>query len=508
MINTPQKLTVVATFLVLSMASLADTSLRGKQTLAQQIKLYSQGAAADKSMRASTSSERDELAKEELGYAVGLQAYIYGLPSLRLEEFRYSSVRLAELLHNNGIMTFNDSVRDGVQYNEWLHVRELQSAKVKSGGSPNVDTLYSTAFYQLATGPLVLSVPAINDRYYTIQFVDSNLSNVAYIGIRTTGADAGRYLLAGPDWEGTPAEGIELLRLPTNEGFMAMRILVDGPDDLKNVTDLQDRFDLQPLQKQQEHTETSNVMAIVPPDKTGELSSYRRIVELAQRNPPKDSGTLSLWQSLAYIGLFLDKPFIPESIDPAIKRGMSRAESTAADILAWKVKNRGYKSRNFWSVDDRGGRFQQDYLARAESAVQGFIVHDPEEAMVFQAYHDGQGELLNGSEGYTLHFKADYLPPVEAFWSITVYTSSFNLVDNPIDRYSIGDRTEGLRYNDDGSLTLYIQPTRPEMGDSNWLPTPLGDTYRLNFRMYQPQPVMLDKTLQDYYLPPLVKIHQ
>lgn len=474
-------------------------------TIALQIMQAQQGISADKSMRASTDPKRDESAKEELGYALGLQAYLYGLPALRLEEFRSSTASTTPLLQRYRLMRFSESANDGVQYNEWLHVRQLQNPKVKRGGSPNVDTLYSTAFYNLAIGPQLLTVPAVSGRYYTIQFVDANLSNVAYIGTRTTGSGAGQYLLVGPDWQGTAPEGTVLLRLPTPEGLMAMRILVDGPDEVDRVIAIQDQFGLQPLASDHGERDISKGPAVPAVDKTGELSAYRRIVELVQRNPPQDPGSLGLWQSLAYIGMSLDQPFDPDYIDPAIKRGMVRAEATAADIIAWKVKNRGYKSRTLWSVDTRGGNFGQDYLARAESAIQGLMVHDPEEAMVFQSYHDGQGELLDGGNNYTLHFEADQLPPVDGFWSITIYNSEFNLVDNPINRYSIGDRTEGLQYNDDGSLTLSIQSSQPKEGSANWLPSPEGGGFRLNFRMYQPKPVMRDKAVLENYLPPLIK---
>ncbi len=240
-------------------------------------------------------------------------------------------------------------------------------------------------------------------------------------------------------------------------------------------------------------------------DTEGELSEYRRIVELAQRNPPKDPRTLSMWQSFKYIGLSLDQPFNPASVDPAIKKGMQRALESTEDVIAWKVKYRGYKSESMWNVDLRGGSYEQDFLARAEGAIQGLIVHDSDEGMYFHTYHDGNGELLNGSERYEVHFPANNLPPVKAFWSMTSYTDAYNLVENEIERYSIGDRTEGLKYNPDGSLTLYIQSTPPTQGISNWLPTPEGDLFRINFRMYMPKPVMKDKTKLEAYLPPLVK---
>lgn len=458
-----------------------------------------------KSMRASISPERDMKAKEELGYTLGMQAYLYGIPALRLEEFRYGFHRLgmmADILDRGHLIS---GISDGVEFNELFHVRVLSTPEAKVGLTPNVDTTYSSVFYDLQSSPLVFSVPEINDRYYSVQIVDANLSNAAYLGTRATDALAGDYLLIGPDWQGEIPENMTPIHLPTNEGFLAIRILVDGQKDLQNVVAIQDGFDIQTLVKTEKQPASGKSVFVPEPDTSGELSEYRRIVELAQRNPPRDPRTLSMWQSFKYIGLSLDSPFDPALIDPAIKKGMQRALESTADVIAWKVKYRGYKSESMWNVDLRGGSYEQDFLARAEGAIQGLIVHDSDEGMYFHTYHDGKGELLNGGERYKVHFPASHLPPVKAFWSMTAYTNDYNLVENEMQRYSIGDRTEELKYNPDGSLTLYIQSTAPAEGTSNWLPAPEGDLFRINFRMYMPKPVMKDKDKLEAYLPPLVK---
>jgi len=458
-----------------------------------------------KSMRASTDPERDKTAKEELGYALGMQAYLYGIPSLRLEEFRFGMHRVGSIASMLGTSHLMKGIGDGVQFNELLHVRVLSTPELKVGLTPNVDTTYSSMFYDLRTRPLVLSVPEIKDRYYSVQIVDAYLSNAAYIGTRATNSEAGKYLLVGPDWQEGIPEGLIPIRLPTNEGFLAIRILVDGQVDLAKVVEIQDQFDIRPLAASERHSEVILPVDVPKPNEDGELSQYRRIVELAQRNPPRDPRTLSMWQSFEYIGLSLDRPFDSNSIDPAIKKGMQRALKSTTDVIAWKVKYRGYKSKSKWNVDLRGGSYQQDYLARAEGAIQGLIVHDSDEGMYFHTYHDGKGELLNGGDDYKLHFTADYLPPVKAFWSLTAYTDDYNLVENDSGRYSVGDRSRGLKYNPDGSLTIHVQSTPPAEGASNWLPTPEGDLFRINFRMYMPEPVMKEKDKLEAYLPPLVK---
>lgn len=460
----------------------------------------------DKSLRASTDPKRDERAKEELGYSLGMQAYTYGLPSLRFEEFRFGLNRMVKAYAKRGLTTFSESALDGGQLNEIIHVRMLSTPSLKLGVTPNNDTMYSSCFYQLKDEPLILDVPDIPERYYSVQIVDGNLSNAAYIGTRATQAKAGQYALVGPDWKGQLPAGIARIDVPTNEGFFAIRILVDGDEDTTEVAKLQDRFTVSPLSSVLGESVVVFREEFPTPQTEGELSDYARIVDFAQRNPPRTEAGLAVWDSFQHLGLFLDRPFTPDTIDPAIKRGMQRAISSTRDLIAWKVKYRGHKSKNMWNVDLIGGNYGQDYLARAEGSIQGLVVHNAAEGMYFHTYHDGDGDVLNGDQSYSLTFSADYLPPVNAFWSLTGYTDDYNLVENDMHRYSIGDRTAGLTYNPDGSLTLRIQATPPQEGVNNWLPSPAGKMFRLNLRMYMPKPGVLNKESIEQYVPPLLKV--
>ncbi len=459
----------------------------------------------DRSLRASTNLQRDEQAKEELGYSLGMQAYTYGLPSMRFEEFRYGLNLLALAHARRELNTFSQSSHDGAQFNELVHVRSLSTPSLKLGVTPNNDTLYSSCFYQLKNEPLVLTIPDIQDRYYSVQIVDGNLSNVAYLGTRATDSQPGKYALVGPDWTGDLPADITRIDVPTNEGFFALRILTDGGKDTEEVTTLQKQFEARPLSAELNGTVVQEWQDFPRPATEGELPDYARIVDFAQRNPPRNAAGRAIWDSFKHLGLSLDEPFKPEHIDPAIKRGMQRAIAATRDLIAWKVKYRGHKSKSMWNVDLVGGRYGQDYLARAEGAIQGLVVHSAAEGMYFHTYHDGAGEALNGQHQYTLTFSPDHLPPVDAFWSLTGYTDDYNLVENEFQRYSIGDRTGGLSYNKDGSLTLHIQSSMPESGGNNWLPVPDGEMFRLNLRMYMPKPGVLTKESIEHYVPPVVK---
>ncbi len=481
-------------------AGTAGTALAGVNSELPVVDL-----SPNKDLRASTSVERDERAKEELGYSMGMQAYLYGLPSLRFEEFRYGLNRMAKAYAQRGSKRFSASADDGAQYNEIVHVRMLSTPDLKLGVTPNNDTMYSSSFYQLKDEPLVLTIPDIKNRYYSVQIVDGYLSNVAYLGTRATQAKPGKYVLVGPEWKGDIPKDMHVIKVPTNEGFFALRILVKGPEDADNVIALQDQFVTRPLSAELGEKVFIHNQNFPQPNTKGELQEFRRIVEFAQRNPPQSPQDKAIWHSFAHMGMSLDKPFNPEAIDPAIKRGMQRSIKAAKDVVAWKVKFRGHKSESMWNVDLVGGRYHQDYLARAEGAIQGLVVHSAAEGVYFHTYHDGKGDGLNGDNNYTLHFAADYLPPVDAFWSLTGYTDDYNLVENPMQRYSVGDRTGSLKYNKDGSLTLYIQSEPPAEGTDNWLPTPKGEMFRLNLRMYMPKTGALNEQSIEQYVPPVVK---
>lgn len=505
--NASSRLAVVSMFATLATVIIPSPAFGAEDTALQRFasEANTVDLSPDKALRASTDPQRDERAKEELGYSLGMQAYTYGLPSLRFEEFRFGLNRLAKAYAKKGLSTFSASSLDGGQFNEIIHVRMLSTPSLKLGVTPNNDTMYSSCFYQLKDEPLVLSIPNITDRYYSVQIVDGNLSNAAYIGTRATQARAGQYALVGPEWKGELPEGMTRIEVPTNEGFFAIRILVDGDEDTTAVAALQDQFTVSPLSSVLGESVVVSREEFPVPNTEGELSDYARIVDFAQRNPPQTQAGLAIWDSFQHLGMSLDDPFTPADIDPAIKKGMQRSISATKDLIAWKVKYRGHKSKNMWNIDLVGGNYGQDYLARAEGSIQGLVVHNAAEGMYFHTYHDGDGDVLSGDRAYSLTFSADYLPPVNAFWSLTGYTDDYNLVENDLQRYSIGDRTAGLKYNSDGSLTLRVQSTPPKEGVSNWLPSPEGGMFRLNLRMYMPKQDVLNKKSIEQYVPPLLK---
>ncbi len=479
-----------------------------KQSAAKAVvAAYGADLSPKQEMRASTDPQRDEKAKEELGYIIGSQAYLYGLPSLRLTEFQYGMSNLAKLARKTDSDKFSDPGEAGIKYNEFAYLKKLPQPDLKIGITPNVDTLYGSVFYNVKKEPVIINVPKILDRYYSVQITDSNLSNVAYLGTRATQSQPGDYALTGPDWNGSLPDKVQQIKVPTNEGFFAVRIQIDGPEEEAEINKVQAQFDAMPLSNYIDPSKERELNNFPKPNYEGELSHYRRIVENMQRNPPATPELKAAWENFQYIGMSLKTPFNPDKIDPAIKRGMARAIDSVHDIIAWKVKFRGYKSNSNWNVDLKGGRYGADYLARAEGAIQGLVVHDSEEAMYFHTYHDGGKQSLHGDRSYTLHFEAENLPPVDAFWSITVYGNDYNIVANPIDRYSINSHSKDLKYNKDGSLTINIQAHEPKGELANWLPIAAGDQFRLNYRTYMPQADLRNADLVERYLPPVTQVN-
>lgn len=205
-------------------------------------------------------------------------------------------------------------------------------------------------------------------------------------------------------------------------------------------------------------------------------------------------------------GIVVGQSFDSEKLDEPARKGLVRAALSGSEIMKWKVKYRGTPYPTRWN-NLRPGNYGVDYLDRVAGALEGLFVHDREEAVYFSTYEDGEAQLLDGKNNYLLHFNKDEIPPTlkNGFWSITMYGSDFQLVKNPINRFSIGDRTKGVVYNNDGSLDIYIQNKSPKGKESNWLPSPAGGLFRLNYRIYLPAETARNPETLSKYLPPIQK---
>lgn len=449
--------------------------------------------------------EADEKAKEEWAYSVGIQAFMFTVPMVMHDVQRDLRMDLEKL----------ERIKDKcpcAPVGQWGHSSNLATAHDNMPYTPNRDTVYSGLSAYLGEEPIILVVPPIKDRYYSLQIADAYIVNQHYVGTRATGTMGGNYALVGPNWHGKLPLGVKELRMPNNSALVALRIATysETDEDVEIIKGYQQQFDAIPLSQwgiAKEQRKFSLPKLANTRMKNDELGYFSYAGELLMENPPVGENRVLL-ETFKHIGLSDTKAFDPQTLDPAIKRGLVRSVQAGIDIIKWKVKFRGTQSENKWNVDFVGGSYGSDYFARAEGAVQGLFVHSPEEAIYFHTYSDSKNQPLLGQEEYRLHFDKDALPSTAeyGFWSITMYGDNYQLVDNEIDRYSIRKSTSGLKYNKDGSLDIYIKSTPPEGNTSNWLPTPKQGIFRLNFRVYLPDQKVRQWSTVEQFLPGVIKV--
>ncbi len=365
--------------------------------------------------------------------------------------------------------------------------------------TPNNDTPYSWARIDLRAEPFVMSVPAVaQDRYYTLQWIDLYTFITGYIGVSTTGIEAGSYLIAGPDWEGEVPEGINgVLRCETQFVTLLGRTLLEGPDDIPTLEAVQSQYRLEAL---------SQFLAQIPPPAADEVDwlpwdeaalTSREFIPylnfLLQFCQPVHPSENELMERFRRMGIGPGAAFAYEDLDPAMQQAIDEGVADGIATLNVALSTTLTSNGLFGSRDELGN----DYLKRAVGANKGLYGNAVEEAWYGGWETGSDGQALDGARRYQLHFPAEALPPARFFWSATMYSLPDRfLVPNPIDRYSIGDRTKGLRSNDDGSLTIDIsfEAPEPELA-ANWLPAPDGP-FTVVIRIYGPKQELLDGSWQ------------
>jgi hypothetical protein len=434
--------------------------------------------------------------RAEYAYALGLQAFIYGFPYMTMAQLRYSWTTQPR----------NPEFIPYMAVDQFWHASNVLDATYQDGGSVNNDTLYSAAWVDTSDEPVILSHPDIpDDRYYTFEISAVHSDNFAYVGRRVTGNKAGNYAIIGPGWEGKLPDGVTALpQSPTPWVFIVGRTLVNGSDDVPNVHKLQEEYRLTPLSlwgTESEVPERRDVL--VPFDQEKDpLAPWKTLnAMLAENPPPAEHEQLMKQFATIGIGPGLDV----EGQDEVTKKNLVRAAAAGKQLLSENLKS-GWSTTtvNGWRfLNRRTGRAGDDFLLRAAwQSLLGIVDNDPEEAVYIGGYTDGDGEPLTGANKYEVRFAPGQEPPVDAFWSLTMY-SNYNLVPNPIDRYSLGDRSKGLKRDSDGGLTIYIQHESPgEEKESNWLPAPEG-VFNLYMRMYQPHQEVVDAK---WAAPPVQKV--
>jgi hypothetical protein len=416
--------------------------------------------------------------------AITKDAYIYAYPML--ENYNTMYKQLAQPSGPEYVGGFG----------KFRHYGQVYTPENRDVVTPNNDTPYSWAWLDLRAEPWVVSVPAVaNKRYYVQQWVDLFTYNFAYIGSRTTGNGPGHYLIVGPNWKGeAPAHINKVFRSETDIVMTLTRTALDGPEDVTAVKAVQAGMKLQPLSDFTKSAPPSAAPAIqFPPYDKAKVRSHDFIgylnFLLQFTQPPHPSET-ALMKRFASIGIGPGKSFDADTLQPETLAAIANGVKDAQGALEEKAKVTLSSNGLFGTRAD----LQNDYLTRAIAAQKGLYGNSLAEAWY-------GGYVGDGSKPSTIHFPKEQLPPAKFFWSMTLYTLPDRfLYANELDRYSIGDRTKGLKYDADGGLTVYVGHTSPgEDKKSNWLPAP-NAKYSLVGRVYGPSKAAMEG---QWNLPPL-----
>jgi len=442
-------------------------------------------------------------AREQQGYAIGLKAYLFAYPLVIMDVTR-------ELATNNDP---GEKIGTGPT-NQWVHMRTFPDASFKDVVRPNVDTLYSSLWADVSQAPLIISVPAAGNRYYILPMLDMWTDVFAVPGTRTTGNGAADFFISGPSWQGKVPAGMMHIKSPTPCFWIIGRTQTNGPGDYEAVHTFQDG--LKAMLYSPSGKNDSLSQAAVNPEIDTETppitqvaqmnaeTFFGRFAELLKVNPPHPSDYPILQMMQRYLGFTVGESFDMDKLDPAVRKGLIRAVKDAPGFLLKYVKSFSPDSTG-WQYAAIGGNYGVQYTLRAAIAMIGLGMNLPEDAVYPIAFIDGKGDPLQGGNRYRIHFDKNELPPVDAFWSLTVYGDDHFFVDNPLNRYALGDR-DSLKYNGDGSLDIYIQSDSPGAGNgSNWLPAPQSGTFSVVGRLYAPKTVVLEKR---WKMAPIEKVEE
>lgn len=373
------------------------------------------------------------------------------------------------------------------------HQRALSDPTFRVGVAPNVDTLYSVGWFDLADGPLDLDLPDLGDRYYTVQVGFADTTSVA-VGQSTHGRQLPPLHVRAP-WHATSDRDLEIVS-PHRQVMVAIRMLVEPsiPGDLDRVHALQDAVTShQDTSCSVDHSPLPDVDDVRQPGSSGSfVADLRRMLQ----DWPSSEVPADIRADLAATGL--DDP--ARELDPA---WAARVADRGRQLVLDAVSSLGRRADG-WTTNLRGVDFGEDWLLRAAVAAAQIYIVPATEAVYPVAEADASGRRLHGAHRYRITFRADSLPPADHFWSLTMYHAEGLLVDNELDRYAIGDRTPGLVRDTDGGLTIDVSASEPRRGRANWLPCPPGG-FRLMLRIYGPRPRCRDGSWSP---PPVVEVHE
>ncbi len=424
---------------------------------------------------------------EPQAYEAALEAYVYNYPLVY-----FARLRAARMLQADPVSGVASA------WGAWSHRSTTVTPAVP--GAPQTDTLYSSLWLDVRAEPMVVVVPNLAGRYWSIQFSDLMGSTFGLLNRRNF-KDGGPVVVAGPDWTGALPAGLPVLRTQMAQSFNLLRLFFAGPQDLPMAVALQAGFQAVPLsawQRGERRFAGASGSAVVRPvlPKDDALADFKAVRQMWRDTPPADVPG-AMRQRLSRLGLIGgDTSF--DTLPPEIRKALERAEAEGRrQVTQVSLALPGNNTRNGWVAPrpSIGTYNDGDRMYRASVTLAGTVALPVTENpyFVMQKEPGGGGALLHGDHRYELRFAKDMIPEVDAFWSLHAYNQTYRVIPNPINRYALGDRSPGLVYGPDGSLTVYLQADDPgEARRANWLPVKRGEAFWLIVRAYEPRGRMRD----------------
>ena len=435
-----------------------------------------------------------EQSEQQRDQAAAIDAYIYLYPLVTMDVTRLQMTNVATGAEKSMAAPMN----------QLYHFRTFPDADFRTVVRPNFDTLYTSLWADMTEGPVIVSVPDSGGRYYMLPMLDMWTDVFAVPGWRTTGTGPGHFAFVPPGWEGELPEGVARIDSPTPYAWMIGRT-ESSVDTYNEVHQFQDGIKVTPLadwgkqaSPKQYKVDPDVDMKTPPLDQVNKLPAkeyFEYAAQLMKLHPPHITDP-DIVARMKRVGLEPGKDFQYENLSPSARAAIDQAAVEGLKMIKAHLTEIG-TMENGWSVmRENAGVYGADYLQRATIALAGLGCNKPIDAVYPLAVADSRGKTPTGDQNYIVHFDKGSLPPADAFWSLTMYDAEGFQVANPINRFAIGDRDK-LKYNDDGSLDLFIQAESPgKERESNWLPAPNQGTLGLTMRLYAPDRSVLDGSWQ------------
>jgi len=437
---------------------------------------------------------------EQEAHEIGVEAYVYLYPLIMMEVTRRVATNVPP------------TIAPGAgPMNAFHHRRTYPTGEFRAVVRPNFDTLYSSAWIDLTREPMIVSAPDTGGRYYLLPVMDMWTDVLASPGKRTSGTTAQSFAIVPVCWKGSLPKGVQRIESPTSYVWIIGRTQTNGPKDYEAVHKVQDGIAITPLSQWGKKVATvakfvsdPTVDLTTPPMmqvNTMRAAQYFALgAELMKANPPHATDWSTIVR-LKRIGLEPGKPFDLAKAAPAVRAGLERASEDGLKLLKEKMPTLERVVNGWQMHTNTMGVYGNFYLKRAIIAMAGLGANQPEDAIYPINVADADGKPLVGDGRYVLHFDKTQLPPVHAFWSVTMYNAEGFPVANPLNRFALGDR-DALQYNSDDSLDLYLQHGSPGPDkESNWLPAPASGTLGVTMRLYAPKA----QALEGRWVPPPIK---